>query len=363
MKIRVSELAKALGARLEGDGTIVVSGATEPADAGPDDLALAMAPAYADGVPKGRARAAILWPGADWTALGLQAAIFVPRARLAMAQVTAMLDPGPHLPAGIHPTALVDSSARIGPGAAIGPYTCIGPNVRIGARCRIVAHVTIGADTVIGDDALMSAGTRIGDRVVIGDRFVAQPGAVVGADGLSFVTPEKSGVEEVRESLGARGEIRPQGWSRIHSLGTVIVGNDVELGANSCIDRGTIRATRVGDGCKIDNLVHIAHNVVMGRDCLLAALTGIAGSTVVGDRCVFGGASGIADNVQIGDDVIITGGTKVLSNVPAGRVMMGYPAVRMDQNVDMYKALRRLPRLLRDLGSRQKAVPNAGPND
>ncbi|KAF0674733.1 UDP-3-O-(3-hydroxymyristoyl)glucosamine N-acyltransferase [Profundibacterium mesophilum] len=360
MSITVSALAEALDARLEGDGTLPINGAAEPASAGPEDIALAMAPAYAEGLGKGRARAAILWEGADWQELGLSAALYVQRPRYAMAGVTAMLDPGPEIAPGTHPLAHVDPTAVIGEGAAIGPFAVIGRDVRIGSGARIAAHCSIAEETEIGDDVLLHPGVRIGARIRIGARFIAQPGAVIGADGLSFVTPEKSGVEKARESLGDQGAITAQSWTRIHSLGGVEIGDDVELGANACIDRGTIRATRVGSGCKIDNLCHVAHNVVLGRDCLLAALTGIAGSTTVGDRCIFGGQSGVVDNIFIGDDVISTGGTKILSNVPAGRVMMGFPAVKMEQHVDMYKALRRLPRLLGQLKQGQKAVSKSG---
>ncbi len=360
--IPLSRIAAAIGGRLEGDATLTVTGASEPAVAGPGDIALAMAPRYAQGLPLGLARAALLWEGADWRALGLEAAIFVGRPRLAMAGLTAMLDPGPRMQPGIHPLAVIDAAATIADGAAIAPFVTIGPGTRIGARARIGAHVSVGADASIGDDALIMPGVRIGDRCRLGHRAVLHAGAVVGADGLSFVTPEVSAVERARQTMGAASEAPPQGWTRIHSLGAVRIGDDVEIGANSCIDRGTIRDTVVGDGCKIDNLVHLAHNVVLGRDCLLAAQTGIAGSTVVGDRCVFGGQSGVADNLSLGDDVICTGGTKILSNVSSGKVMMGYPAVRMEQHVEMYKALRRLPRRMRDAATSDKAVSKPDPN-
>jgi UDP-3-O-[3-hydroxymyristoyl] glucosamine N-acyltransferase len=357
MADRLSDIAAVLSARLEGDGDLPISGAAEPSEAGPGDLALAMRPAYAEGLAEGRARAAILWEGADWRALGLEAALFVQRPRLALARLTRQLDRGPEIAKGVHPSAVVDPTAEIGPNAAIGPLAVIGAGARIDAGVRIAAHVSVGEMAVIGCDALLLAGVRIGARVVIGARFVAQPGAVVGADGLSFVTPELSGVERARSTLGDQGEITPQSWTRIHSLGTVVIGNDVELGANACIDRGTIRATRIGDGCKFDNLCHVAHNVVVGRDCLFAGQTGIAGSTRLGDRVVCGGQTGIADNLTVGSDVIFGGSSKVLSNVPSGRVMLGYPAVRMDQHIEMYKALRRLPRVLRRLASGgQKAV-------
>jgi len=363
MQLTLAAIASGLDARLEGDGDVPITGAAEPADAGPGDLALAMAPKYAEGLSKGRARAAILWEGADWQALGLDGALYVQRPRVAMAHLSALVDPGPEIAPGIHPTAIIDPEAEIGSDPAIGPFVVIGRGARIGARARIASHVSIGVDSRIGADAILHSGVRIQHGVSIGDRFIAQPGAVVGADGLSFVTPEQSGVERARQSLGDQGEIKGQSWTRIHSLGGVTIGDDVELGANTTIDRGTIRDTRLGDGCKLDNLVHIAHNVVMGRDCLCAAQTGIAGSTVIGDRCVFGGQSGVGDNLKVGDDCIITGGTGVLSNVPAGRVMAGTPAVKMDAHVEMYKALRRLPRLLDRLKPGQKPVSNPPDSD
>lgn len=362
-EIVLSDLADALKARLEGDGSIVIDGAAEPAAAGPRDLALAMQPRFAEGLAEGRAQAAILWEGADWRALGLRAALFVARPRYALAGVTAALDPGPDIGPGIHPSAVIDASAEIGKGAAIGPFVVIGAGVRIGGGARIGPQVSVGHGSIIGQDALLSAGTRIGHNVRIGDRFISQPNAVVGGDGLSFVTPEKSGVERARESLGDQGEITRQSWTRIHSLGGVVIGDDVELGASTCVDSGTIRPTRIGSGTKIDNLCHVAHNVEMGRDCLMAALAGIAGSTRIGDRCVFGGQAGVADNLLVGDDAIITAATAVLSNVPAGRVMMGYPAVRMDLHTEIYKAMRRLPRLLSRLSPGEISVSNRGKSD
>jgi UDP-3-O-[3-hydroxymyristoyl] glucosamine N-acyltransferase len=363
MRHTIGEIATALGAEAAGDLDLAVTGAAEPAAATQDQLALAMSPAYAEGLGRGAARAAMLWPGADWQGLGLKAAIFAPRGRLAMAGLSRMLDPGPAIAAGVHDTALIDATARIGEGAAIGPFVVIGAGVVIGARARIANHASIAEGAVIGDDALILAGARIGARVVIGQRFICQPGAVIGADGLSFVTPEKSGVEQIRETLGQREDIRAQSWTRIHSLGSVRIGDDVELGANSCIDRGTIRDTVVGDGCKLDNLVHIAHNVEIGRDCLMAALVGVAGSTRVGNRVVFGGQVGVGDNLLIGDDVIAGGGTKMLTNVPAGRAVLGYPAVKMDTQIEMQKAQRRLPRLAARVAELEKVISKLQGND
>ncbi|TCO69810.1 UDP-3-O-(3-hydroxymyristoyl)glucosamine N-acyltransferase [Rhodovulum euryhalinum] len=356
MTFTLDQIATALGARVEGDGSLPIVRAAEPAEAGPDALALAMNPKYADGLARGRARAAILWDGADWRALGLEAAIFVPRPRYAMSGLTRLMDPGPEIAPGIHPSAVIDPSARIGAGAAIGPLVVIGPRAVVGPRARIAAQTVIAEDVLIGADALIHAGVRIGARVILGERVIIQPGAVIGADGFSFVTPEKSAVETVRETLGDAGGAAAQSWTRIHSLGAVSIGDDVEIGANTCIDRGTIRDTRIGSGTKLDNLVHVGHNVEIGRDCLLCGQVGIAGSSRIGDRVVFAGQVGVNDNIFVGDDVIAGGATKIFTNAPKGRVLLGYPAMRMETHVEVYKALRRLPRLFAQVAELQKSV-------
>lgn len=356
----IREIAEALGAEAVGDVDLPISGAAEPQAAGPDQIALAMDPRYADRVAQGRARVALLWPGADWKAMGLHAAIFVPRGRMAMAMLTRILEPEPHIPAGIHPTAVIAPSALIGKGAAIGPFVVIGPDARIGENARILSHVSIGEKAVIGDDALLFQGVHIGARAVIGNRFIAQANAVVGSDGFSFVTPEKSGIEEVRETLGPRAHIhKDQKWTRIHSLGAVTIGDDVLLGTGSAIDRGTIRDTIIGRGTKIDNLVQIGHNVRVGEDCMLCSMVGIAGSSQIGDRVVLAGQVGVNDNIFIGDDVIAGGATKIFTNVPAGRVILGYPAVRMETHIEMQKALRRLPRLMRRIAELERMISGA----
>lgn len=353
----VAEIAAALGAVCEGEGDLVVTSAAEPAAAGPDALAMAMKPAYADGLAQGAAQAAILWPGADWRALGLRAAIFADRPRMALAGVTRLLDAWHPLPEGVHPMALVDPTAELGAGVAVGPFVVIGPGARIGARTRIHAHASIGAGATLGEDCLIREGVRLCHRVRLGCRVILHPGVVIGSDGFSYVTPEPSGVEVMRSSLGRRAGTAPQHWERIHSLGGVRIDDDVEIGANATIDRGTIRDTEVGAGTKIDNLVMLGHNVRVGRDCLLCSQVGIAGSTVVGDRVVLGGQVGVNDNIFIGDDVIAAGATKIYSNAPAGRMLMGSPAMKMETHLEAYKALRRLPRLLRRLGG-QDAPPH-----
>ncbi len=363
MRYTIQDIATALEARVLGDAELAVLGASEPADAGPEHLALAMDPKFADGLKLGKARAAIVWDGADWQAMGLEAAIVVPRPRYAMSGLTRLMDPGPEIAPGIHASAIIDPTAEIGDGAAIGPLVVIGAGVRIGPGARIASHVSIGEQTVIGEDALIHSGCRIGARVNIGARLIAQPGAVVGSDGFSFVTPDKSRVEEARASLGRETEAINAEWTRIHSLGGVEIGDDVELGANSCIDRGTIRATRIGRGTKLDNLVHVAHNCEIGEDVLLCGQVGIAGSTRIGNRVVLGGQVGVGDNLSVGDDVVAGGATKILAKVPAGRVVLGYPAMRMEQYIQASQNWRRLPRLMEDVRALKKAVSNEDAED
>ncbi|MCV6591566.1 MAG: UDP-3-O-(3-hydroxymyristoyl)glucosamine N-acyltransferase [Silicimonas sp.] len=359
----VKDIAAALKAEAFGAVSLEVTGAAEPAAAGPEHLALAMDAKYAGGLAQGQARAALLWDGADWQALGLEAAIYAPRPRLAMAGLTALMDAGPGISPGVHPSAVIDESAVIGAGAAIGPLAVIGAGVTLGANARIASHVSIGAGSVIGADALLHAGVRIGANVRIGDRFIAQPGAVIGGDGFSFVTPETSRVEEARASLGAEASAKNSAWQRIHSLGGVEIGDDVEIGSNSAVDAGTIRATRIGRGTKIDNLVQIGHNVQVGEDVLICGQTGIAGSTTIGDRTVLAGQTGVGDNLSVGADVITGAGTMILARVPDGRVMLGYPAMKMDQYIGASKNWRRLPRLMQDVAALKKAVPLRGEDD
>jgi UDP-3-O-[3-hydroxymyristoyl] glucosamine N-acyltransferase len=363
MTHRIGDIAAALGAEVAGDPDFEISGPAEPGTAAEDQLALAMDPAYADAVTQTKARAAIVWPGADWQALGLKAVIFAPRSRYAMSGVTRVFEKKPHIEPGIHPSAIIDPTAEIGENAAIGPLVVIGPQVRIGKNARILAHSIIAESAVIGDDVLLYQRVTIGARVRIGDRFIGQPGCVVGADGFSFVTPQPGALEEARATGQISEASRTQGFARINSIGAVRIGDDVEVGANTTIDRGTIADTTIGNGTKLDNLVQIGHNVQLGSICLICGQSGVAGSTVIGDRVIVGGHSAIADHLTVGSDVIISGKAGVASNVPSGRVMMGNPAMKMELNVASYKALRRLPRWMEKMEAMQKRLQMPDAND
>lgn len=359
----LEEIAIALGAPVVGDGSLTVSGAAEPASAGAGELAIAMDRKFVSGLCEGKAIAAVLWQDADWQSLGLKGAILVPRPRVAMSGLTRFFDSGPDIGDGIHASAVIDPTASLAGKPVVGPLVVIGARTVIGARARIAAHVTIGAGVTIGDDALILSGVRIQSGVHIGDGFIAQPGAVIGSDGFSFVTPEKSNSETAREDMGNQTDAKAQEYLRIHSLGGVDVGDNVEIGANSTVDRGTIRATRIGSGTKLDNLVQVGHNVVVGENCLLCGQSGVAGSTTIGNNVVIGGQVAVTDNIFVGDNVVLAGGTKVASNVPAGRVLMGYPAMKMETFVHSYKALRRLPRMQRQIAELQKQVSKENGDD
>ena len=258
----------------------------------------------------------------------------------------------------MHPSAVVDPTAKIGKNPAIGPFVVIGAGVQLGDNIRIASHCSIAQAAVIGDDALLHQGVRVGPRVRIGNNFIAQPNAVIGSDGFSFVTPKPGAVEEARQSGVISHASKTTGFARINSLGSVVIGNKVEVGAGSTIDRGTVANTIIGNGTKIDNLVQLGHNVKVGENCLICAQVGVAGSSVIGDRVVLAGQCGVADHVTIGSDVIAAGKSGISSHVPSKRLMMGNPAVKMETNIASYKAIRRLPRLVAKVAALEEAMKN-----
>lgn len=282
--VTLAEIAAALGAVLEGDGTLQISRAVHPSEAeGPEDLALAMDKGLTELLTNGKAVAAVIAEGAEVPA-NLKGWIVVKRPRFAMAGLTTVFEKPVHAEPGVHPTAFVAPEAILGAGVSVGPFAYVGPRAVLGEGVIVMPHVTVGAEALIGKDCLLHPGARIGERVVMGERCIIHPNAAVGNDGFSFVTPEPGSVESAKATgkvVGTNVLIH-----RVNSIGTVILGDDVEVGANATIDRGTITATRIGSGTKIDNLVQIGHNVQIGTNCMLCGHVGIAGSTTIGDRVV-----------------------------------------------------------------------------
>ena len=345
MSHRLSDIATATGLRAEGDLSLEVNRPAEPEAAGAGDLALAMSPKYSAAVTNGAARAAILWDGADWQAMGLEAAIFAPRARVALAEIGAVFEEPRDLAPGIDPLARIAPDAELGEDCWIGPFTSIGPGARIGSGARIMGHVTIGRATRIGPNAMIYPGVRVAHGVTMGANVVLQYNAVIGGEGFSYVTPERGAVESAKETGATSEGARNLSLRRIASLGSVTIGDDVEIGAGATIDRGTIANTTIGTGTKIDNQVMLGHNVQVGETCMLCAQVGLAGSVKVGDRVVLGGQVGCADHITIGSDSVVAGGTLIGSQIPPGSVIMGVPGMPRERFIEQLKFLRRAPKI------------------
>ena len=347
----LSEIATALGATVSGDGSLPIAGIDHPASARPDDLALAMEEEALAALPGSRARAAILRQGMA-APVPLAGVLHIDHPRYALAGLTRLFAQPPYVAPGIHALAVVDPSAAIGDGSAIGPFVQIGPGARIGPRARILGQASIGAGARIGADALIYPGVRIGERVEIGNGAILHNNASIGADGFSFAIPEP-------------GEAPPPGQApiqRIASLGTVVIGDDVEIGANTCIDRGTIEATRIGSGTKIDNLVMVGHNNRIGRSCLIAGRVGISGSCRIGDGVILAGGVGIADHVTIGDRAVVLAGAQVGSNrIAPGAVVIGMPAIAKEKFFEQVRQLHRLKRLFADVAELKARQGGASP--
>ncbi len=345
----LSEIAAAIGADLVGDGKIMVRAVAHPAMvASVDTLALGMDEGSERALAKSKAAAAVVAHGREAALRPFRGGLVVRRPRHALAQLLALFDRPPEAMQGVHASAVVDGSAVLGERVAIAPLVHIGPRARIGRGTRVFAQASIGADAAVGDDCLIFPGARIGERCVLGARVIVKPNAVIGSDGFSFVTPEKGSVESARES---NGRIAAQNVAivRINSIGNVVIGDDCEIGAGSCIDRGTLGPTRIGRGTKIDNLVQVAHNCTIGENCLIAGMAGISGSVTLGDRVVLGGNVGVADHITIGDDAMVMAGSGVGQHIPAREIWGGYPALPREEIKALWLHTRRLPRMLRDL--------------
>jgi UDP-3-O-[3-hydroxymyristoyl] glucosamine N-acyltransferase len=302
----LAELAARLDCRLEGDGSATVSGVADLAAAGPDDIALFAHPRYKAAAAATRA-AGVIVP-ADAPALD-RPVLRSPRPFLAFARALALLHPPPAPAPGVHPAAAVAAGAIVDPTATVGPFVAIGAGARVGAGSVLESHVAVGAGSRIGRDCRIHAHVSIRERVTLGDRVVVQNGAVIGSDGFGF-------------TRGDDGR-----HVKVPQVGVVVVEDDVEIGANTTIDRATVGETRIGAGTKIDNLVQVGHNVRIGRDVLLAAQVGISGSATLEDRVTMGGQVGVAGHIVVGTGAVAAGQSGVTNSVEPGRFVTGYPAI------------------------------------
>jgi UDP-3-O-[3-hydroxymyristoyl] glucosamine N-acyltransferase len=332
----INAIARELDATLDGDGAIEIHRLVHPDKASrSSDLALAMGGDAVAALTRTKARAVVVSGAKPVPDRGFAAILTVKEPRIALARLTALFDPGPAHGKGIHPSAIVAPDAEIGPDVSIGPFVVVGSRSRIGAGCAILSHVSIGAEVTIGANALIHPGARIGDRVRVGDRAILHPNVCIGIDGFSFA-PDMASPIAFKPGLVL---------TRIHSLGTVEIGDDVEIGAATTIDRATIEATRIGSGTKIDNHVHIGHNVTIGEACIVCGKVGISGSVKIGDRVRLAGGVGIADHVTIGDEAVVAAGSGVGTNVAAGSFVSGYPAQLHNKTAEQFLYLGRQKRL------------------
>ncbi len=255
-----------------------------------------------------------------------KAFIKVKNADLAMAMILEMFQPeSPVFPEDVHPTAVISKTAKIGKDCKVGAHSYIGENVVLGDNVTVYPNVSIFDDTTIGAGTVIWSGTVIRERSEIGTHCIFHNNVSIGADGFGYRPSE-------------------QGLTKIPHIGNVVIGHYVEIGANSCIDRGKFSSTILGDGCKIDNLVQIGHNSVLGRFCIMAGNSGLAGSVTLGDGVVIGGSASIKDHTTIHSGATVGAGSGVIADVPAGKTVVGYPACDSREMLKQWVALRKLAR-------------------
>jgi UDP-3-O-[3-hydroxymyristoyl] glucosamine N-acyltransferase len=332
--MRLAELAERVGGRVIGDPDVEVGRVATPDEAGPGVVVVVADAALLAGAD-GRAGAVIIREDAPPTR---GPAIRVRDTRLALAHALRVLMPAAPPAAGVHPTAVLGDRVRLGTGVFLGPYVVVGSDVTVGDRAQIHAHGVLEDGVRIGPDALLHPRVTIRSRCSLGARVVIQSGAVIGSDGFGYA-----------QDAARRHVPIPQ-------VGIVVLSDDVEVGANSTIDRATLGATRIGRGTKLDNYVHIGHNVEIGEDVAMAAACFIAGSVRIGDRVLMGGMSGVADHLTIGDDAVVMGDSGVTRDVPPRTVVAGHPARPRMQRHRADAAVLRLPEALRDLADLRRRL-------
>lgn len=330
----LGDLAAALGCPLEGDGSPDIVRVARIEEAGPGDLTFLANMKYAHALAATRASAVIAAPGVTGAPC---AVIRSAEPYVTLARAVAMLAPPDRPEVGVHPLASVAESAEVAPSASIGPFAVVAAGAHVGARTIVHAHAVIASGAVVGPDCVLHAHVSVRERCTLGARVVVQDGAVIGSDGFGFAT-------------AADGT-----HVKIPQLAPVIIEDDVEIGANTTIDRPAVGETRVRAGTKIDNLVQIAHGVLVGRNTLLAAQVGIAGSTTVGDSVMLGGQVGVTGHVAIGDRARAVAKTGITNSVEAGAFVSGYPAIPNMEWRRSSAVFRKLPEMrkrLKDLEQR-----------
>ena len=320
-----------------GAATLQISQIAPPLLSDENTLALALGEEEIANLAKSKAKAALVPLGVNLDGI---TTIEVERPRLAMMKLLHMFYTPPEVNQGIHPTATVHETAKLGENVQIGPNVVISHDAVIGDNTKILANSYIGGSAKIGKNCFFHPGVNVGDRVEIGNDVILHHGVSLGADGFSFVTENPDNIEQARKEGAIKEENTKHVVFKIPSIGSVVIGNNVEIGANSTIDRGTIENTIIGDDTKIDDLVMIGHNCRVGRGCMIVSQVGIAGSCVIGDRVVIAGQAGLADHIEIGSDTIITAKAGVTKSFPEKSIVVGIPAVPRKEFIKQLKTLK-----------------------
>jgi len=333
--VLLRDLAERLGCELEGDGAIEIRGVSTLDAAGPGDITFLANKKYAAQVAT--TRAAALIAGREVT----EAPCAVLRTRdpyLAFTAAVELFAPDDRPAPGISPLAFVDPSAVLGPDVHVGAFSWIGPGVRIGARTIVHPHVVIMTDASVGDDCLFYPHVSIRERSRLGNRVILQNGVVIGGDGYGYAPlPDGS-------------------YRKIPQNASVVLEDDVEVGANSTIDSPAVGETRIGAGTKIDNLVMVAHGVRVGRNVMLVAQVGVSGSTTIGDSVVLAGQVGVAGHLHIGSRTTATAQTGIPSSLPEGSLVSGYPAIDNREWLKSSAVFRRLPELKKTVSDLERRL-------
>ena len=332
--LTLAEIARRLGGEVVGDGAIEVSAVATLEEAGPAEISFLTNPRYRSKLGATRAAAVIVGPrDRDATSI---ARIVADNPYAYFARTLALFHPPGAAVPGVHPSACVDPTAVVAPSAEVGPFAAIGPSARVGERARIGAGSVVGEGATVGDDTLLHARVTIYHGCVVGARCILHSGAVIGADGFGMAPYEGR-------------------WLKIPQVGRAVIGDDVEVGANTAIDRGALGDTVIEEGVKIDNLVQIAHNCRIGAHTVIAGCVGISGSTTIGRHCVIGGGVGFVGHIAIADGVTVSGMTLVMKSITRpGMYSSGMPMMAHAdwlRNTAHLRRLDEIARLARGKGS------------
>lgn len=328
LTLSVQEIADEVQGTVAGDGSVPIAGVASITDAEAGDIVFAESPSFLGDAERSRASAIVAFPDA---AVADKPVIRVDNPRFAFSRVLALFSPRMAPPIGVHPSAVVGERAAIARTASVGPHVSIGDDVVIGDRAIVLAGCRIGDRVRIGEDCIIHPNVVIYPGCLLGARVVIHAGVIIGADGFGFVR------------IGGMAH-------KVPHIGTVVIEDDVEVGANSTIDRAKTGTTVIGARTKIDNLVQIAHNVKVGSDCIIAALVGIAGSATLGKGVIMAGQVGVRDHVRIGDGAVVLGQTGVWGDLDAGSLVSGSPAKPHRQRLREMASAERGPEAVRKVG-------------